>query len=59
MKISTYTSTNQNGEKFLVVTVKDCEGFSVNEYMDKGQAEAYLDDLNASIALTKKFLNRD
>jgi len=56
-KIASYSVNTDKGIT-LEVTMKDCEGFTINEFMNVGQAESYLDELNASVAKTKEFLNR-
>lgn len=43
----------------LDVTMNDCEGFTINGWMSKGQAEAYLDELNTAVIKAKEFLGRE
>jgi len=55
MKIETQKTTC-NGEVSLDVTMTDCEGFSINEWLDLDEAKEYLKNLHKAVSQTEEFI---
>jgi hypothetical protein len=56
MDIKTEIITDSLGDTTLDITVKDCEGFTVNEWMDYNESKRYLETLKASVERVEHYL---